>query len=352
MHRFLPKALAVLFGTLLALGIGEAVVRLAGAAPEVAEVQRGRLRISANPRLLFEPVPKMEVAGVPSGAEEYRGVSNSLGYRDREHAPAKPPGVYRIVVIGDSITAGYQVERTEDTFPALLEAALQREGHEAGDAGDADDAGDIEVLNFGVTGYNTAQEVETLRSRALRFAPDLVILAYCHNDRRPPDPRILAGLREARGGRAVLARTQVNRALAWSALYRLARYGQEGEETEEAAPGPAPAGDAVDTADTGNSVEPSLRELAALSRQHRFEVLLAVFPYLPKPYEKEHARHHAWLAERAREHGFRHLDLRPAFRACRKVTDEKLGFDRYHPTAAGHRCAAGALTDAVRGILP
>ncbi|HEX2224484.1 MAG TPA: SGNH/GDSL hydrolase family protein, partial [Thermoanaerobaculia bacterium] len=182
MHRFLPKALAVLCGTLFALAIGEGVVRLAGAAPEVAEVQHGRLRLSANPRLLFEPVPALEYDGPPSSAYEYRGISNSLGYRDRERSLAKPPGVYRIVVIGDSIAAGYQVERTEDVFPALLEAALREEGR---------GAGGIEVLNFGVTGYNTAQEVETLRSRALRFDPDLVILAYCHNDRRPPDPRIL-----------------------------------------------------------------------------------------------------------------------------------------------------------------
>ncbi|HEX2224315.1 MAG TPA: SGNH/GDSL hydrolase family protein, partial [Thermoanaerobaculia bacterium] len=158
-------------------------------------------------------------------------------------------------------------------------------------------------------------------------------------------PRILEGLRQARGGRAVLARTQVNRALSWSALYRLVRYGQAEEEAEEATAGAASSGA------SGDTVEPALRELAGLARRHRFEVLLAVFPYLPKPYEKEHADRHAWLAERAREHGFHHLDLRPAFRACRQETTEKLGFDRYHPTPAGHRCAARALTAAVRTIL-
>ena len=39
-----------------------------------------------------------------------------------------------------------------------------------------------EVLNFGVSGYNTQQEVETLREKGLRYSPDLVVLAVCVND--------------------------------------------------------------------------------------------------------------------------------------------------------------------------
>ena len=39
-----------------------------------------------------------------------------------------------------------------------------------------------EVLNFGVTGYDLSQSVENLRSRGLRYRPDLVISQYCLND--------------------------------------------------------------------------------------------------------------------------------------------------------------------------
>ena len=334
------KILAALFGLAAALAAGEAVVRIVGA-PEVAVVQRGRFRLSEDPRLLFEPVPGLAVEGDTADFYEYRGASNSLGYRDREHPVAKPPGVFRIAVLGDSIAAGYRVERTADTFPALLESALRRDGLRA------------EVLNFGVTGYNTSQEVETLRARALRFDPDLVILAYCHNDRRPPDVRILQALRESQGDRPVLTAGEVSRVLVWSALYRFVRYGYLDARSGEDDPGPDPAtlspGEPPRAA-AGDTVEPALRELAGLSREHGFEVLLAVFPYLPKPYEEIHAREHARLAERARELGFHHLDLRPAFKACREGTREKIGFDRYHPTPVGHRCAARALEQAVRGI--
>jgi lysophospholipase L1-like esterase len=335
--RARQKILAVLVGLLCALAAGEILVRIVGA-PEVAVVQRGRFRLSADPRLLFEPVPGLAVAGDTADFYEYRGASNSLGYRDREHPVAKPPGVFRIAVLGDSIAAGYQVARTADAFPALLEAGLRRDGLR------------VEVLNFGVTGYNTSQEVETLRARALRFAPDLVLVAYCHNDRRPPDVRILQALRESQKGRSVLPAHEVSRVLVWSALYRFVRYGFLDAHRGEDDPGPA-AVSPGSRGGEGDTVEPALRELAALSREHGFEVLLAVFPYLPKPYDERHAREHAWLAERARELGFHHLDLRPAFRACREESRERLGFDRYHPTPAGHRCAARALEAAVRGLV-
>ena len=323
------KLFAVAFGIAAALGAGELVVRAVGA-PEVAPVRRGRFQLSADPRLVFEPVPDLAFTGNPRYFFEYEGRSNRLGYRDRDHAIAKPPGVYRIVVLGDSIAAGYRIPRLEDTFPALLEARLRRQGLP------------VEVLNFGVSGYNTMQEVETLRVRALRFAPDLVLVAYCHNDRRPPDPRIVAGLREARAGRKVLPAAEAERALLASALYRFIRYGVL-EARERQAEAAAEEG-------AGNTVAPSLAELAAISRREGFEVLLAVFPYLPRLYDKEHAEEHARLARLAREHGFHHLDLRPAFRDCREATPEKLRFDRYHPTAAGHHCAAAAMVQAVRGL--
>jgi hypothetical protein len=41
----------------------------------------------------------------------------------------------------------------------------------------------VEVLNFGVSGYGTAQELITLESRVLPYRPDLVLLAfYAEND--------------------------------------------------------------------------------------------------------------------------------------------------------------------------
>jgi lysophospholipase L1-like esterase len=308
----------------------------------VAPVRRGRFQLSANPRLHFEPVPGLAYDGEgPPRFYEWRGRSNRLGYRDREWTVGKPAGVYRVVVLGDSIAAGYRVEERERAFPALLERRLEGAGG----------SGAVEVLNFAVTGYNTDQEVETLRARALAFSPDLVLLAYCHNDRRPADPRILAALREAADGRRPVAPpAAADRALAWSALYRLARWGLPSDDDTGGTGGGA-AGRTWAADESWERVERPLGELAALARAHDFEVLLAVFPYLPRLYDRRHAAHHAHLAALARRHGFHHLDLRPAFRECRGAGAGKLGFDRYHPTAAGQACAAEALAEAVRKVL-
>jgi hypothetical protein len=39
-----------------------------------------------------------------------------------------------------------------------------------------------QVLNMGVGGYQTLQEVELLRSRGLKYDPDYVLIGFCIND--------------------------------------------------------------------------------------------------------------------------------------------------------------------------
>lgn len=94
---------------------------------------------------------------------------NSEGLRDREHAKAKPPHTFRIAVLGDSYAEAMQVP-VEDTFWAILERELQScrllRGRQ------------VEVINFGVAGYGTAQELLTLRHRVWDYSPDLVILTF------------------------------------------------------------------------------------------------------------------------------------------------------------------------------
>ena len=90
---------------------------------------------------------------------------NSAGMRDIERSRAKPPGTLRIAVIGDSYTEAIQVAR-EDAFPARLETHLNG------------CASNVEVLNFGVSGFGTAQQLLTLRQKVWHYAPDIVLLAF------------------------------------------------------------------------------------------------------------------------------------------------------------------------------
>jgi lysophospholipase L1-like esterase len=101
---------------------------------------------------------------------------NSDGLRDREHARTKPPNTLRIAVLGDSMTEALQVPQ-EASYPSVLERQLRSCKALAGR--------DVEVINFGVSGYGTAQALLTYRRRAAVYAPDVTVLGfYAGNDVR------------------------------------------------------------------------------------------------------------------------------------------------------------------------
>lgn len=93
--------------------------------------------------------------------------TDSDGLRDREYAPGKPVGTFRILVLGDSLTAGLQVP-LEETYPKRLESLLAV----------LHPTGRMEVVNAGIPGYGTADELRYLEAFGSRWKPDLVLLAF------------------------------------------------------------------------------------------------------------------------------------------------------------------------------
>ena len=81
---------------------------------------------------------------------------------------AQKPQPVRIVVLGDSLVAGFQL-KASDAFPAQLERALKAKGHA------------VEVINAGVSGDTTASGLERLRW-AVPERTDAVILELGAND--------------------------------------------------------------------------------------------------------------------------------------------------------------------------
>ena len=321
--RFALVAAGIALGLLSA----EALVRLGSLAPEVAFIDEGRFRLSANPRIGYEMIPSLVYVG-GGGRYDFRGPSNSMGFRDREHSVGAREGTYRILVLGDSIGEGLRIEDDGQIFPAVLESRLRELGLDA------------EVLNFSVNGYNTLQEVETLKEKGLAFRPDLVLLAYCLNDTARIDGGILAALR-ARDEGAAGRRVNAARLTPWlgrSALYRFLRY-------RVFEPDHPPVDDGTLDED---SVARAFADLERLAQDGRFAVLVAVFPRLdamldPYPFLHEHAQ----VRARATRHGFTVVDLLPPLLECSRTGEGPVGFDTFHPTARGHDCAATALADQV-----
>jgi lysophospholipase L1-like esterase len=320
----------------LALLAAEGLVRLLGVAPEVGWVRVGRYQLARNPKIGFEPIPALFTSELTNDLVDFTGKANRLGFRDRDHAMAKPPGVFRIVVLGDSVGLGLKVARFEDTFPALLEAKLHQRGLNA------------EVINLSVTGYNTQQEVATLAEKGLQYSPDLVLVAYTLSDRERLDGNIMETLLSAaRIGPARIER-RANPYLVHSALYRFAYFRVLARYVSRAGPEESVESARALAAISGDTVAPSFAALHALAEEHRFRVLVAVFPYfvnLTQGYEFR--AEHATAVRDAESNGFEVLDLLPAMQNCRKNARRRIQADSFHPNEIGHRCAAASMAGAI-----
>jgi lysophospholipase L1-like esterase len=95
---------------------------------------------------------------------------NALGFRERRPPSPKPPGVLRVVALGDSFTQGQGVEEDE-AWPRRLETIVDaRHGHRH------------EVVNLGVPGTNPRDQLSHLQDPGLAYEPDVVIVTVMAND--------------------------------------------------------------------------------------------------------------------------------------------------------------------------
>ena len=159
--RLLRAIVLVGLGIGLALGMAEGFLRL-------------RPKYTTE-EFLIEPHPFFGWAHIPGKkgiwrASEFRTKIeiNSKGLRDKEYPYAKPPGTYRILVLGDSFVEAVQVP-LQDCFSEVLERTLNEQ---------AKKAKLYEVINAGVLGYGTDQELLFFRQEGVHYDPDLVLLCF------------------------------------------------------------------------------------------------------------------------------------------------------------------------------
>jgi lysophospholipase L1-like esterase len=137
---------------------------------------------------MYEPHPYLGVvlrpgydrAPDPEQTKGYQTHVNALGLRGPETTREKPPGTYRILCLGGSTTFGTGATGDAQTYPAQLQEILNR----AAAAGHAPADRTYEVLNCGVSGYNTADSLIDLELRGLELQPDAVIVYHAANDAR------------------------------------------------------------------------------------------------------------------------------------------------------------------------
>jgi len=95
---------------------------------------------------------------------------NRWGMRDRDRTLEKPPGEFRIAMIGDSGVEAVQV-KPEEVVNIRMEKLLHDKGYR-----------NAEVLSFGVEGIGTTQELLLYEQKVRQFHPDLVLVMFTDND--------------------------------------------------------------------------------------------------------------------------------------------------------------------------
>jgi lysophospholipase L1-like esterase len=180
------KKLALVFAAPLAgLLLAEVVVRAFGIRPIPAPGGEGDIAQRSNE-------PGLRVENIPGGwmrtiyFDRARNVVkvveahvNGQGFRGPEVPLEKEPGSVRIACLGDSQTFGHGVA-DDESWPANLAAGLRERlpGRT------------VEVLNCGVGGFETEEELALFERRVQPYLPDLLLLGFFLNDTALPGVRI------------------------------------------------------------------------------------------------------------------------------------------------------------------
>jgi lysophospholipase L1-like esterase len=365
------------FSVLLSLGFAEIIVRFLELSPAVGRLNMGHYQISENSLIRYEykKNAKPDVR-VPNGdyrafirakknanyqpitftKGDYRAFirenfwdtfhTNSWGFRDCEHPLRKPDATVRIAVLGDSITAAVNLNRNV-RYTELVENYLNQGYYRKKHV----------VMNFGVGGYDTLQEVATLKDKVLPFAPDIVVVAYCLNDNIPGSDGSLHGLlleqltSDQRTWLDAIYRDfqyPILRLLHRSQLYTLVKHLYV---TRFKSSRRGPSTDAFPTDIVGQAFS----MLSNIQEDEQFKVLIVIFPYFKQLCSYPFKAQHQEVKDKAKPYAFDILDLFDCY--VTRASDGGKEFrhredDFCHPNEFGYTIAAEAIYKALKEKYP
>ncbi len=184
LRRAAARAVVVLASCLLTLGLLEAVIRLC--VPGSLWRQRDAAADwRPDPELGWVQRPDLDVTTRTEQGWLVRYRTNPDGIAPAGARRPKPPGTIRILLFGDSTVAGRSVP-PDRAIHRDLERLLRRTGRR------------VEVLNAGVEGYSTDQELLLMRRLIPLYHPDLVAYGLCDNDFGGNESREAYGLPKPR----------------------------------------------------------------------------------------------------------------------------------------------------------
>jgi lysophospholipase L1-like esterase len=343
---WLIRVCLMLFGLALGAVVIETGLRVAGGLRDSkahgASELRGLHRFRPDLPWLFELRPGAEGRISEQGAAFYR--INADGLRDSVYARPKPEGVFRVIVMGDSVSFGYGVEEAE-AYPQVLEELLSELVPDSR----------IEVVNLGVGGYNAYNEAQLLEGVGQSYEPDLVLVQFCINDLNDPTVHFDAQTRIAlsaipdaafpnpsqRRGSAHVP----SRGLRWCRASKLCTAIQDlwlamaAPEFDDQARRDAVVFIEATDRPEWTWLEARYQEMARVAKAGGASFAILAFPYQKQLAEPSPHPVQTQLAALGRQNGWPVIDPLAAFQEAH-VAGTPIFIDWWHPTPAGHRVVA------------
>lgn len=327
----------IVLSTVLLLGsflfaaiLGEVLLRWLGYAG-APESQIGNIRLVDDSILNWRFVPNSRV-------QDGKVVLayNGAGFRDRDHAKEKRSGVKRVVVLGDSVTEGSGVE-ADEIFSSRLQQLLGP-WHE--------------VINLGMSGLNTPQEVHVLEVEGLGYNPDVVILNFVLNDcdffSEFHAATQFAAEKDTKIGLLgdISIDPRIKRLLKSSAFIYFVKSRVEHLVGMATGKGESNYYRNLWSQDhCYQRMTEGFDKLMDLQIRNSFEVHMIIWPLLVgyRPYAFAHI--HERVKHEAETRGFKVLDLVDTFAALSYRQLQVTAEDNVHPNGRGHRLAAEAYVN-------
>jgi lysophospholipase L1-like esterase len=341
-RRRICKWLLFLASLIVTLGVAEIAVRLTDPAPHVLHhVNVAGYRLSANPVRKYEYTPGRFDVSTGGFDDHSNFMINRHGFRDDEFIPAKKPDTIRILALGDSVTAGNGIEDYKKTYPKLLERMLNQQSANRA----------FEVLNMGVGGYHTLQEIETLREVGLPLNPDLVLVGFVINDfDEAADGGVYNNLMRQIGSNEQQVLSNRLKSSSWrtwnillgkSRLLFFAYYRAQALLANLRGPGFDYKRDVLKDR---NPVESGFELLNRIRQERKFKVVIFIIPAFDwRDRQYRYTKIHDDVKKTAARYpDFIVVDLLAPFMAIAK-DGERFTYDGLHPNEAGHLLLAEAM---------
>lgn len=166
--RFVGRLVVVCFALLLPLVLLEAALRLFG--PFLPGSYDTGHYLERHAEFGHFNVPNFD-GWIKTGEFTTRVRISPLGLRDPRVTYDRPAAAHRILLLGDSFTEAVQVDAAQ-TLAGRLETGLSARAGRP-----------VEVINAGVAGYGTGQEMLLFEREGLRYDPQVVVLVvFLGND--------------------------------------------------------------------------------------------------------------------------------------------------------------------------